>query len=235
MKRFPFLPLLALLALNACDDDDDPTGNDDVALVRIVNAAPEAANASVNVFEGTDQLVSGVGFQTASACSNLIELEPGQHTLAFRRPASATVDIETETFTFAANETYTVVLYNSGNNLDAFVLQDDQPATATAGNNMVRIINATNTAGDVYVTTPAGTVSGTADISNLAAGAATTSNTFRPFPTAETRFRLTGVGNTTVRGDRELQNVPSSRMTTVVFTEVSSGGGTVNAVQFNPC
>src|SRR5688500_9487409 len=48
MKRLAFLPLFALLAFTACDDDDDPSGNEDVALVRIFNASPEAANDSAS-------------------------------------------------------------------------------------------------------------------------------------------------------------------------------------------
>lgn len=236
MQRLAFLPLLALLAFTACDDDDDPTGNPDVALVRIVNAAPEAANATVNVFEGTTQLGTTVAFQQATTCPNLIELDPGQHTLTFRR-VGVTTDLETESFTFLANETYTVVLFGSGASIDAVVFQDDAPTSVPAGNHAVRAINATNTAGDVFVTTPAGAiVAGEADFQNIASGGATTSNNFRNVATADTRFRLVPVGNTTpVRGNIELSNVPASRTTTVVFTEVAAGGGTITAVQLNPC
>lgn len=232
MKRLASLAL-ALFVFTACDDDDDPDGPEDLALVRIVNAAPEAANASVSVFEGTTQLAGGVGFQTATTCSNVIELDPGQHTLVFRRTGQTT-DLETETFDFDEGETYTIVLFNSGTNLDAVVFRDD-PTAPGAGNNAVRIINATNTAGDVFVTAPAGALT-PVDIGGLASGAQTTSNTFREFPTTDTQFRLFNVGATTGnRGDITITGLPTSRMTTVIFTEPQAPTGTSRTLQMNPC
>ena len=227
MKRFAFLPLFALLALNACDDDDDPTGNENQARIRIVNASP--GNTSVNVFLDNQQEVGGVGFGTASACPGA-EIPAGQRTLQFRATGSQTT-LRDVPFNFQANQSYTVVLYGSGGTLNGAVFQESPVTTPSAGNHAFRIINATTGVADVYVTPP-GAAIGTVDIDALAAGTATTNAVYRQFPEAETRVRFTDDGSTTVRADITLDDDPNVGATTFVYHETTTGRA---AIQVNPC
>jgi hypothetical protein len=227
---------MALVAFTACDDDDDPTGNENVALVRVVNASNDPDFANVNVFDEDDnELDAAIGFRTATSCDDLIELEPGEHTLEFRLTGQMT-PIETETFNFLANERYTVVLFGSNAAVDAVVFRDDEPTSVPAGQNAIRVINATEAAGDVFATTAGGAVTGDPDLENLGSGAGTTTpSTFRNFPTADVRFRLFDVGDTDpALADITLDDLPNSRRATVIFTEPVSGG-IANSIQMNSC
>ena len=236
MKKYAMLSLMAVLALGACDDDDDSLGPSNSAEIRVVNASPGIP--SVGLFRGGDQLVGGVTFQNASSCSNLQRVPAGTQTLEFRATASPTTT-KTVQANFVAGERYTVVLFGPTNNLQAYVLQDEKtPVAATANNNRLRFINATPTAGDIYWTTAAGTIGGTANVGNLASGASTTgASLYQNIANTNVRFRLTNVGSTTARGDYTINtttNFPASRNATIVFTDAATGS-TTTGFQINNC
>ena len=228
MKKYAMLSLMAVLALGACDDDDDSLGPSNSAEIRVVNAS--TGIPTVGLFRGGNQLVGGVGFQTASSCSNLQRVPAGSQTLEFRSTASPTTT-KSVTANFVAGERYTVVLYGPANDLQAVVLLDEKtPVAATANNNRLRFINATATAGDIYWTTAAGTIGGTANVNDLGAGSSTTgANLYQNIANTNVRFRLTGAANTTVRGDYTINTTtsfPASRNATIVFTDAATGSTT---------
>lgn len=239
MKKYAILSLMAVLALGACDDDDDPTGNNQTAQVRIVNATTATTGAnnftSVSLYRVNDQIGSAVtaGVNTstvnASACSSTLTVPAGSQTLHFRATGSAT-QVASVTHNFVAGRKYLVVLTGNNNaGLQTRVYEETQ-TNAGANTRRVRFINASSGAAvDVFATVDAATAPGaTATASNIAAGGisnyfdvANTNNAFR--------FYTTG-GTTTNRANLTLNTTgfPASNNATIIMTENS-------AFQVNAC
>ena len=219
------LVLAALSLTIACGDDDDgPTLTTGEANVRVINASP--TNASVSLANGSTTLASNVAFGTGAATCATVPA--GTQTLTFR---SGTTDLATTSLrTFDDDGNYTVILWNDGTTSTATVLEDEFTAPG-AGNNAIRFVNATGTAGDVYLTTADGAITGTPTSGNLTVGA---SSTFATFPNTSTRARLFDVGGTeTARGDVTIGTLTSGAGT-VVFTDPATAGGASGFV-VEPC
>jgi hypothetical protein len=231
MKKFAMLGVLAMLALGACDEDDDLTAPPTTARVRFVNAAPGAG--AVSAFHGNVAIATGVAVGAANTCGNTMRLAAGPRTITLRAgttPASA--QVARVSHVFEADKDYTVVLYGPSTARTAVVLEDAAPGTVAAANNAVRFINATTTAGDVFVTAAGATPSGTPIA--LTPGAAT-NPLYREFPVTSTSARLFNTGTTegTARGSHTLTNLPA-RIATVVFMDPATTGG-ATGFQFTPC
>ena len=212
--RFRLATLLlsgSALVLAACDDDDDdgPTQPTQTAQIRVVNAS----GASVDVLSGTTSVTTALAANTGS--TSCFTVPAGSSTTLAFRAAGGTTNLATVTQTLTANQRYTLVLTGTGATSTATLLAD-ATTDPTTGNNAIRFVNATATAGDVHVTTPTGTL-GTATAAALAAGAATT--TFITVPTANTRVRLFNAGTTTgtPRVDFTLPTLTGNRVATVVL------------------
>jgi hypothetical protein len=239
MKKYAMLSLMVVLAFGACDDDDDdPLGPSNSAEIRVVNASTGVP--SVSLLRNGNEILGGVAFQTASSCSNLRRVPTGSQTLQFRATANPATT-EDVTFTFAAGQRYTVVLYGPANNLNAVVIPDEPtPVAAGANSNRLRFINAQTTAGDIFATTATGTITGTPTVANLGAGSGTTGATmYQNIATTNVRFRLFNTGVTTgnPRGDYTINTAasfPTSRNATIVFTDAATGQ-TVTGFQINNC
>jgi hypothetical protein len=242
MKKFAILSLMAVLALGACDDDDDPTGNTGTAQVRVVNATTGTTYASANVFRsnnGTNQIVAGVGQGAASACGTTYTVPAGTQTLSFRA-AAGTTNATTTTFNFQANQRYTIVLYGTNTDPHIAVLQDEATQTnATAGNRRFRFVNAstnTTTAADIFAraNTTGNPTAGTATVAAVASGQAGSSggSTYVNVPTANTFFQIYNTGNVTTPRYAAYSlvttNFPTSGNATLFFTDVG-------AFQINNC
>lgn len=234
------LLLSALVVAAACDDDKDTTRpQQQYANVRVVNASSLPGNASVNlVSNGTALTTSTVGFGTASA--SCVKVPVGNTPLAFRTSGGTTdiASVTTPTGGFQANQNYTVVLFgNAQGAAPSAVVVSDPALTASSGNNQLRFINATNSAGNVYVTTPNAIITSTtpAGVSNLAAGTASTGGTggFITFPTANTQVRLFNTNATTFTSPRVNITLGSGNLAlgtngtgTVILSEATTGTGT---------
>lgn len=250
-RRITAALLLSSLAFTAaCDDDDDPTGPPpQFANVRVVNASSLPANASVNLVAGGQTLTaSTVAFgQQSSAC---VRVPVSTDQLAFRT-AGGTTDIATvgaPTGGFQANQNYTVVLFgNAAGAAPNAALFSDPVLAASTNNNQLRFINATNSAGNVYVTAPGTNITGTStvDVTNLAPGAAssfgtgTATSAFGTFPTANTQVRLFNTNATTFttpRVDFAIGSTAlnSNRVGTVVLSEAGNPAGSATFVS-TPC
>jgi hypothetical protein len=229
--KLGMLILSSAVLVLACDDDNDPTGNN-TARVQFINAA--AGTATTDVMLGTETLASSIGFQTGS--STCVEVAAGSHVLNFT--SAGNILATTQSFSFEAGQQYTVVLGGIGATRTTLIVPDAF-TTPSAGSNALRFINASSTAGDVYVTAPAAAL-GTAAVAALGANTATGGssglNAYMPFPTTNTQVRFFNTGTTTgtPRADITLANLPSSRVTTVVFTNAATVGGSA-VLQINPC
>ena len=229
-SRFGLVLLLAL-GVAACDDDDDPTQpNPDPALVRLVNAA-DVADVDVEIAGVATPLATDLDFrESTQAC---VEVPAGNRTLVF---SSTGIDLATVAFDFEENGRYTAVLVASGATRRAFVASDDE--TASAGNNALRFVNATTTAGDIYVTAPTDDpAAGFRAHGNLGPHATTNSvPAYVHRNTAHTRVRLfdADVSTGTPRADFALTGLPTSRLATVLFVEEGTPAG-ATAFMVVPC
>jgi hypothetical protein len=220
------LALTALISI-ACGDDP-PTGTQEFAHVRVINASPTTATATVSA---DGQNLGTVAFRSASA--TCVGVPVGSRTVTF---ASGGANVATTpAFNFQADQGATVVLFGTGNTRTATVFADNFSAAAT-GMNQLRFINAQATGGDIFVTTPTGAVTGTPSAA-VAAGQASTGGSagFLPFATANTRVRLFNTGATTApRADLTLGSLPPSRTQSVVFVEAGTPAG-ATAFAVDPC
>jgi hypothetical protein len=228
MKKFALIPLLALLAFSACDDDD-PISPNNQARVRIVNASN--TNANVQLFEGNTQLGTGnIAFQSTSTCG-AIAVAPGSKTLSFRAPGSATPIATTTAVNFQADRDYLVVLLPGGS---ATVIEEQPFPNPVAGNNAIRIVNAQTTAGDVYATT-GNTTPIPANKINIGAGASTT--TYQAIGSTATTFRMFDAGATTFTAPRANFIIGGTGVnrTSTVFLTSAAIGSSVTGFQVNRC
>lgn len=212
-SRLALILLVAFTAIS-CDDDADPIGpSTQTATLRIVNAA-DIPDVQVRRVGTTAPLVTDLDFRDVTA--TCVDVPVGEHALVF---TSTGVELATTAFTFEADKHYTAFLVAHGPTRRALVLPDDE--AASAGNNALRFINATDADGDVYVTPPGGAVdAGFRAIGNM--GILATSNFLPAYvhrATQHTQVRLFDPGATTSpRADFALAGLPTSRLATIVFT-----------------
>ena len=218
MQRIFRFALLALIALPiACDDDDDdgPTQpQQQVAQLRIVNAA-DIADVQVRRVGSTAPLAEDLDFRGVT--QSCVEVPAGEQALVF---STGGVELDISAATFEADKSYTAFLVAAGSTRRAVIVPDDE--TASDGNNALRFINATSTAGDVYVTPPGGDP-GAAFLVAGNLGPLARDNSLPGYAhraTDHTQVRLFAPGATTgnPRADFALAGLPASRLATVVFT-----------------
>ncbi|HYX83075.1 MAG TPA: DUF4397 domain-containing protein, partial [Gemmatimonadales bacterium] len=229
--------LVMLSGLGACNNDNNGTNPPAQANVRVINASSNTT--ALNATAGSQSLSSGLNFQNTNAVASCAKVNAGSQTINFTSGSSST-NIGSVTYNFQAGQNYTVVFYGSNN---AVVYPETFTAPGT-GNMALRFINATATAGDIFLTTPTGTISGSPTISNLAAGQVSGFNsstapggTFvNTYPVANTRVRLFNVGVTTgtPRADFTIGTMGTNRVGTVVLT-TSSGTGGATGFLVNSC
>ena len=80
MKYLALLVAVALLAAGCSDNDKDPVGPDQDAIIQIIHNSPSAAAAIVDIYlnAGASPAVDDFAFRTATG---LIELAPGSYTI----------------------------------------------------------------------------------------------------------------------------------------------------------
>lgn len=220
MKNLAWLPLAAVLGLGACDDDDDPVGQQLYAHTRIVNATPVAAHANARMYADDERIGTIFTFGSASAC-NTLTVPEGTRNINFRT-ADSTLIAETE-YEFISGVDYVIALLPDpagGGASRVAVFEEPYPETVGAGMNAVRVINATTATGEVVFTTPTGAVTTTTPPrTSLAAGASTAGTIFPEVAAASTRLRLYTPGTATSPvGDYTLTTIGTPRTATVFFT-----------------
>jgi hypothetical protein len=224
--RFAFLSIVAagLVGCNSLSDITRPPGAA-AADLRIINAAPGTAGVSVFQDNSTTPIATLDFRQSNAAC---LSIAAGSHVLHFR--SAGTTLASTPAVNFEDNERYTAVLTSMGAVAKAMVLADD--FSAGTGANGLRFINATATAGDVYVFAPGGelgTVAAPA-VPNPAQLTGDVEYISRGTPQTQVRFFDVGVTTGTPRAEFTIPALASPRLGTIIFTDaVTNPAFLVNA------
>jgi hypothetical protein len=227
--------LVSLAFVVGCGSD--ATEPDEIANVRIVNASPTAG--SITATNEGRTVATGVPFQAATQPGTCPTVEHGSDEKIVFNNSSNGSGLGTIEYNFVAKQNYTVVFYAA----NTTVVYPDVYTNPPDGSNAIRFINATGTAGDVYLTTPNANVVAPAAVSSLAAGqvsgfnsSTATGGTFLQYPVANTRVRLFNVGQTngTPRADFTIGGMPANRVATIILTPPPSGGS-ATAFMVMPC
>jgi hypothetical protein len=236
MKKVAVFSIMAVLALGACSDE--PTGTENLATIRVVNATSGTNFASVIALDGDEVIASGVTAGNATVCTTNFTIRPGSKTINFRTTASGTTNLESVTHDFQANRKYLVILYGTNADVRAMVLDEETtPEPATTGNRRLRIINASvnATAADVYARTTAtgAPAAGSAIATNVGPGTAAsgTGGVFFTVPETNNIIQFFPTGTTaTARAAHTVStaNFPPNRNATIFLRET-------NTFQMNGC
>jgi hypothetical protein len=229
------VPIVAIGFAAACSSDANQP--DEIANVRIVNASVGVGPITANTEGRTIQ--TNVIFQTSALSGSCGTIEKGGDAEIDFVAAGTTNGLGSVKANFVPQLNYTAVFY-AANNAVVYLDQFSNPST---GNNAIRFINATGTAGDIYLTTPSANITGSPTVSNLAqaqasgATANASGGTFAQYTTDLTRVRLFNVGQTTgtPRVDFTIQIMPSNRVATVLLTAPPAGNSSPTAFMVGPC
>jgi hypothetical protein len=230
------LPLLAALAATAaCNLDGGNVPNVPPSLA-IVNASPHSAFMHLHI-DGNTSLTE-VPLQPRQVDPGCRFILNGTHIFDWVQNDTLYATVQGS---LIVNHTYMSILVSAVINDDTTyrsLVAGDDIEQATAGNNGIRIINGTSTAGDVYVTginddpTPA-----TKIMTNVGPAATSTAVdlSFHMLPQSADRVRLFDVGSTTnPRSDILLTNAGVRSLTTVILLP-RSASETQGGIQVNSC
>jgi len=210
--------LLAATAVTAaCSDDDNNTGPEGQARVRVVHASPDAPN--VDVLLDNAEVLSDVPYLASSA---YLETSAGDHNLKVNAAGTATTAIDANV-TLADGTDYTVVASDLVAQITPIVLQDDNTAPA-AGNARVRAIHGAPSAPtvDVYVTAPGADLeTATPVLTNVAFGDVAD---YLEVPAGEYQVRVTLAGTKTVAIDSGALTLESGQVRTAIAVDAPGGG-----------
>jgi len=222
-----------LMVASACSLDA-PTSGHAFPQVRLVNAAPATAGltpaVAAHLNQSTNAMAPAIAYPGQTDGCPLILA--ASHEISFEQNGTA---LASTTANYAMDGRYTVVVTNTGTQYRAVQLSDLD--VVAAGNNGLRFINATSTAGDVYVTPLGAPPAATFKVRSSLAPLATTAEVpaYVQRPETDIRIRLYDVGDTsTPRADITLGQLFASKLATIVFTP-STGAGDPGGFQVNPC
>lgn len=209
--------LLAATALTAACDDDDNTGPEGEARVRVVHASPDAPN--VDVLLDDDEVLSDVPYLEAS---DYLEASAGEHNVKVNAAGTATTVIETDV-TLAEGADYTVIAAGLAAEITPIVLLDDN-STPAAGNARVRAIHGAPGAPavDVYVTAPGADIETALPVlTGVEFGDVAD---YLEVPAGDYQVRVTPAGTKVVAIDSGSLTLESGQVRTAIAVDALGGG-----------
>ena len=209
--------LLAATALTAACDDDDNTGPEGEARVRVVHASPDAP--SVDVLLDEAEVLSNVPYL---ASSDYLATSAGDHNLKVNAAGTATTAIDANV-TLADGTDYTVIASDLVAEITPIVLEDDNTAPA-AGNARVRAIHGAPSAPavDIYVTAPGADLeAATPVLTSVAFGDVAD---YLEVPAGDYQVRVTPAGTKTVAIDSGALTLESGQVRTAIAVDALGGG-----------
>lgn len=236
--------LCALSLIAACggDNNNGTNPNNNTALVRVVNAS--SSTTGLNAMAGSTSLSNGLNFQNTNMAASCVAIPAGSQTINFTSGSSTTNIGSVSNYNFQAGEAYTVVFYGNNN----AVVYPESYTAPTSGNYAARFINATGSAGNIFVTAPGASISSTATPSyaNIPAAAVSGFNsstasggTFTSYPTGNNNVRLFGTtanpSTATPAANYTIGSMSTTGAQTVIFTPANANNSGATAFQVNSC
>jgi hypothetical protein len=211
--------LLAATAMTAaCSDDDDNTGLEGEARVRVVHASPDAPDVDVLVDDAS--VLTDVPYLAAS---DYLEVPPGARNLKVNAAGTTTTVIDADVNLVDGTD-YTVIASGLVAAIEPIVLEDDNSAPA-AGNVKVRAIHgaASAPAVDIYVTAPGADLAAeTPALANVGFGDVAD---YIEAPAGDYQVRVTPTGTKTVVIDSGTLTLASGQVRTAIAVDAAGGGG----------
>lgn len=149
----------AVVSAAACSDDDNGTGpRGPFALVRVVNASPDAGSINVRMVDELENLPTFVNIPFRGSTGYYQRIEAGDRDIRVfynaANPDSAKMRLIDETISLEADQYYTIYYRGSAaaNTDELFIVEETVPADAPAGQIGVRVRHAAPAVGavDVY-------------------------------------------------------------------------------------
>jgi hypothetical protein len=210
--------LLAAGALTAaCSDDDDNTGPEGGARVRVVHASPDAPDVDVLVDDA--EVLGDVPYLTAS---DYLDTPAGDQNLEVNAAGTATTLIDTDVSLVDGTD-YTVIASGLVEAIEPIVLQDDNSAPA-AGTARVRAIHGAPGAPavDIYVTAPGADLETTIPLlANVEFGDVAD---YIEAPAGDYQVRVTPAGTKTVVIDSGTLALSIGQVRTAIAVDAAGGG-----------
>jgi Domain of unknown function (DUF4397) len=209
--------LFAASTLTAACSDDDNTGPDGEARVRVVHASPDAPDVDVLVDDA--EVIDDVPYLAAS---DYLELPAGEHNLKVNAAGTSSTVIDADV-DLADGTDYTVIASGLVASIAPIVLEDDNSAPA-AGNARVRAIHGAPGAPavDIYITAPGADLTG--ETPALAAVDFGDIADYIEAPAGDYQVRVTPTGTTTVVIDSGTLTLVSGQVRTVIAVDAAGGG-----------
>ncbi len=210
--------LLAASALTAaCSDDDDNTGPDNQARVRVVHASPDAPDVDVLLDDAV--VLSDVPYL---ASSDYLEVPSGSRNVKVNAAGTATTVIDADV-TLADGVDYTVIAAGLLAAIEPLVLTDDNTAPGS-GNVRVRAVHGAPTAGvvDIYVTAPGTDLN--AEVPALIGVDFGDVADYIEAPAGTYQVRVTPTGTKTVAIDSGPITLASGQVRTAIAVDATGGG-----------
>lgn len=209
--------LLAAMTLTTACDDDDNTGPESEARVRVVHASPDAP--SVDVLLDDDEVLSDVPYL---ADSDYLAASAGDHNLKVNAAGTATTVIDADV-TLADGTDYTVIASGLVAEITPIVLVDDN-STPEAGNARVRAVHGAPSAPavDIYVTAPGADIEAVVPVlTGVAFGDVAD---YLEVPAGDYQVRVTPAGTKTVAIDSGALTLESGQVRTAIAVDAPGGG-----------
>ena len=210
--------LLAAGALTAaCSDEDDNTGPEGAARVRVVHASPDAPE--VDVLLDDSEVLGDVPYLTAS---DYLDVPAGNLNLKVNAAGTATTVVDAD-LSLVDGTDYTVIASGLAEAIEPIVLQDDNSAPAS-GNARVRAIHGAPGAPtvDIYVTAPGADLETTIPLlANVEFGDVAD---YIEAPAGDYQVRVTPTGTKTVVIDSGTLTLSSGQVRTAIAVDAAGGG-----------
>jgi hypothetical protein len=201
----------------ACSDDDEGTGPDGEARVRVVHASPDAPD--VDVLLDDAGVLSDVPYGTAS---DYLAASPGERNLKVNAAGTTNTVIDADVNLVDGTD-YTVLAAGVAAAIQPIVLEDDNSAPS-AGSARVRAIHGAPAAPavDVYVTAPGQDLAQVAPVlTGVQFGDVAD---YLEVPAGEYQVRIAPAGTTNVVIDSGVLSLAAGQVRTAIAVDAAGGG-----------